>query len=164
MKAHLGDHLEGPAGTADEVIITKHDRPDQTATVAAWFLCCPGQSPAWDKYVLQVLHLRPIKRQSQEPVITVPGATHEFILYAADPRTDPKAGDPATWVGLRPFNVVEQVELPDDNAARSLARQGARRIVEGVMPAEPMLSGQVEPWRSALIKSSAHLRGETHAP
>jgi hypothetical protein len=34
----------------------------------------------------------------------------------------------------------------------------------GILPAEPPLAGAVEPWRTCLLKSAAHQRGEVHAP
>jgi hypothetical protein len=159
----LGDKLDGPAGTAQEVTATKLRRPDEAATVAAWFLHCPGQSAAWDRYMLYVIHLRPIPGV-KPAVVHVPHATHEVVLVALDPERNPVPAKPKTWSFLHPLNVVDQVTVPSDDAAQSLARDCAQAVVDGRLPAEPPLSGAVEPWRSALIKTSAHLRGEGHAP
>jgi hypothetical protein len=167
VKARRGREVSGPYGTAVEVIIDEHDTPDQTATVAAWFVNAPGQSPAWASYVLGVIHLRPIEGVRPADV-RLPGATHEVLLYACEPahggRAAPVAADPGTWRPMRPLNAVEQVELPDDDAAVELARLCALAIVHGDLPAEPALSGAREPWHTSMIRTSAHLRGEPHAP
>lgn len=165
MKCTEGRTLVGPAGGAMEVLYewAEGDPPDVQGTVAVWYLHCPGQSPAWDRYILAVVHLRPIPGV-RPAVVNVPHATHEVLVHALDPQRMPTALDPATWAPLRPLNVVEQLQLPDDDAAREVAALAARAVVDGVLPAEPPLSGQVEPWRTALLKTAAHLRGEEHAP
>ncbi len=163
MKAWIGREVTGPAGTATEIIAEAFDRPEQAATLATWFLHCPGQSPAWDSYMLSVIHLRTIEGV-REPVIRFPGATHEVLLAALDPGSAPSVDNPDSWQLLMPINVEEQVELPDDEAAVRLAELAARAVVTGALWAEPPLSGQVEPWRTTLVKTAAHARGEEHAP
>lgn len=164
----LGEGLveEGPAGTAVELVfppVEERDPPATAATVAGWFVRAPGQSPAWECYVVSVVHLRPIEG-APPAVVTVPRSTHELLVVALDPRLDPRPVDTGSWSFLRPVNVCEQAELPDDDAAVELCRLAARAIVAGVLPAEPMLAGAVEPWRTSIVRTSAHLRGEEHAP
>lgn len=161
MKAAIGEVLTGPAGSATEVLLTleRFDKPDLAGTVAMWFLVCPGQSIAWDRYALSVIHLRDIEG-ARPADIAVPGATHELILHALDPARRPEPRKPRSWVPLSPFNAVEQIELPHDAAARELARLAAKSVVAGFLPAEPMLSGAREPWHSTMIDTAAHLRGE----
>lgn len=165
MRCTRGRVLLGPAGTATELHpeLGRPDRIEQQATVACWWLDCPGQSPAWRHYLLAVVHLRPIEGQEHAPVVTVPGSTHELMVVALDPDRGPNPEDTETWGYLRPTNVVEQLELPDDDAASQLAHLSAQAVVDGVLWAEPPLSGQVEPWRTSMIQSAAHLRGEDHA-
>lgn len=164
MRATIGEMLRGPAGAATEVFVTgPFDRPDQQALVAAWFLDCPGQSAAWRHYGLSVIHLRPIDGAAPAH-IRVPQSTHEVILAAINPDANPVAADPNTWHPLQPLNVMEQLQLPGDHAARQLARLAAEAVVSGRLPAEPPLAGAVEPWRTSMIKTAAHLRGEEHAP
>jgi hypothetical protein len=163
MNVRVGDAIRGAAGEAWPVEIIDHDKPDTTATIATWFLHCPRQSPAWDRYGLSIVSLRDIDGVPPANV-RVLGATHEVLLLAFDPKHEPRADDPNTWVALRPINVCEQVTLPDDDAARELLTLAARAVVNGVLFAEPPLSVQGEPWRTSLIKTSAHLRGEEHAP
>lgn len=164
MTHSTGRTLTGPAGTAVEIILGDPANPDQAATVAAWFLTCPAQSPAWDHYMLAVVHLRDVPGQTRPANIRIPHATHEILVAALDPDAHPTADDTTTWQFLLPINVSEQLELPDDAAAIDLLELAARAVLDGRLWAEPPLSGQVEPWRTALIKTAAHARGETHAP
>ena len=161
MRVTLGERLTGPAGSATKLEVHGAVGP-QTATVACWWLHCPGQSPAWDRYLLAAMHLRPV--DGHEAVIRVPHATHEVMITALDPAPVPTPRDPSTWRHLRPINLQEQVQLPDDDTAVELLRLCAEQVVSGLLWAEAPLSGQVEPWRTSLVRTSAHLRGEEHAP
>ena len=164
MKLTLGEVLQGPAGTATEVILKgTPDRPAWVATLGMWFLSCPGQSPAWDKYLLSIIHLRPIDGVPDAD-ISVPNATHEVLLIALNPDRNPTALDMSSWQHLTPANLVEQIELPNDEDAKDLLKKCATAVVNGMLWAEPPLSGQKEPWRTVLIKTAAHYRGEEHAP
>jgi len=163
MRVHRGRALNGPAGTAVEVVVDEVDVPDHAATLAVWFLTCPGQSPAWGSYLLSVIHLRPIEGV-RPAVVQVPGATHEAALAALSPDGHPTPDDPRSWHPLAPYNVMEQVVVPDDRSAVELLERAAQAVLDGVLWAEPPLSGQVEPWRTVLAKTAAHARGEVHAP
>ena len=165
MKIVVGKVLSGPAGTATELNWKRErrDPPDWTATLAGWFLNCPGQSPAWEHYLLSIIHLRPIEGV-KPAVVNVPGATHEILMVALDPGKNPKPEDSYSWSFLRPTNLMEQVQLPDDESAVDLLHDCVVAVLDGRLWAEPMLSGQVEPWRTVLVKAAAHIRGEEHAP
>lgn len=165
MIVEPAETIHGACGTATrlEYALEAHDPPDARGTVTAWWLDCPGQSPFWHVYLLSVVHLRPLDGV-RPAVIGVPGATHELVVVALDPREPtPLMTDPTTWKYLTPVNVAEQLELPDDDAARYAAYLAAWGVVEGVLPAEPPHTGQREPWRTSLVKTAAHLRGEVHA-
>lgn len=154
MVHHIGRTLSGPAGTAYEIVVDKAATPDQAATVACWFLHCPGQSLFWDKYTISVIHLRPLPgvRPAQ---VRVPQATHEVLLLALEPegegRLAPVKEDQETWRFLRPINMCEQVQLPSDEAAIELLTLAVQRVLAGALWAEPPLSGQKEPWRTVLL-------------
>jgi hypothetical protein len=150
-------HHHGPAGSAYEIDIADHSN----ATVASWFLDCPGQSPLWQHYVLSIIHLR-AEEGLPEPVIHVPHATHEVWLYALDPTQHPSLKITSSRVPMTPFNFVDQVQLPDDEAAVVMIESAVQAITMGILWAEPPLSGQLEPWRTAMIQTAAHLRGEAH--
>lgn len=159
MKADQGETLTGTFGTAVELLFPNGS--DWPATLASWFLHCPGQSPAWSHFLLAIIHLREI--DGAPPAhISVPHATHEVMLVALDPARLPNPEETETWSFLRPANVTEQIELPNDDEAVVLLRQCAQAVVDGVLPAEPLLSGAVEPWRTTLIQTAAHARGEVH--
>jgi hypothetical protein len=163
MRLVTGRVLTGPAGTATEVVFRGQlRRPDWQATLGVWFLHCPGQSPAWSHFGLSLIHLRPIEGVP-DAVIRLPHATHEVILAAYDPAANPMATDLRTWRRLFPINLMEQIQMPSDESARYLLDGCALEVVKGNLWAEAPLSGQVEPWRTVLIKSSAHARGEVHA-
>lgn len=162
--ARIGRRLSGPLGAGYEcLLVDDPDIPDQQATVTSWFLDCPAQSPAWSHYLLSIIHLRPIPGV-RPAVIREPHATHEVMVIALDPRGNPHPEDTETWRFLTPVNVCEQVQLPSDADAVELAADCARAVVNGVLWAEPPLSGQKEPWRTVLLKTAAHARGEEHAP
>lgn len=161
----MGERLSGLAGEAVEVL-SEMEPPDPiewSSGVGLWFLYCPGQSPAWDCYQLSCVHLRPIVGESQPPRIAIPHATHEILLYAYDPDKNPTPEDPKTWRMLTPVNVCEQIQVPSDADAKDLLKLAAQNVVDGRLPAEPLLAGQKEPWHTVLLKTAAHYRGEEHA-
>lgn len=151
MKSQLVSFHTGPAATVREVrhTLDPTDPPDWRATIGTWFIDAPGQSVAWRHYVLSAIHLRPIEGV-KPAVIRALGMTHEFMLVALDPAHYPLAHDPMTWSYLRPFNLVEQLELRDDLVASKLLDFAAIGITQGHLWAEPPLSGQTEPWHSFL--------------
>lgn len=164
MNTVVGETLHGPAGTAVEHTFTFEpgEHTAQRACLGSWLIDAPGQSPAWRHYLLSVVHLRPV--DGVPATIVVPHATHEIVVTALDPDRAPSVGDTDSWLMLVPVNVAEQVELPDDAAAVRLLRACAQAVVDGVLPAEPPLAGAVEPWRTSLLRTAAHERGEPHAP
>lgn len=162
MKVRTGEEIDGPYGRAIEILYEHEpDEPmDWTATVAQWFLICPGQSPAWDNYMLGIVHLRPIEGAKREPYIAFEGATHEVILYALDPQERPIPTDYNTWHNLSPMNFVGQYTVPSDEYAKADAKVMALAVIHGLTWAEPPLSGQKEPWQTQLRQIEAHHRGE----
>lgn len=155
--------IEGPCGRADLVDLSPHaaTRPDWAATMATWFLTCPGQSPAWSCYGLSTIHLREMPGVRPAVIHTL-GATHEVLLIAFNPAERPVATDIGTWSFLLPPNVMHQVVLNDDFQAVELAELAARAVVNGTLWAEPPLSGQREPWATTLDITAAHLRTGGH--
>lgn len=162
MKTTVGEAIDGPAGTAIQVLFEgPYPRPEWESCIRTWFITAPGQHAAWTHYLLQLIHLRHIPG-THKPYINVPGATHEITLQALNPDKRPVAYDTKTWGGLSPVNFNDQFELPDDEKAVEMIDLAAKAVVDGVLWAEPPLSGQKEPWHSALLKTAAHLRGEHH--
>lgn len=160
----LGTRHEGKAGVATNLIFEDGDLtgPSAEAQVAAWFIHAPGQSAAWDKYLLSIYHLRPIEGV-KEATKLYPGITHEVLLAALNPEHNPNALDVQSWQYLRPINYITQVEVPGDEQARTLVDLLAIAIADGALWAEPPLSGQREPWDTSVMATTAHMRGEPHA-
>lgn len=163
-RSHTGRRRAGRAGTATEVVVDETGTIDETATLAVWYLHCPLQSPAWDDYLMSVIHLRPIDGATREPTINLPHASHELLIVALDPKATPSPDNPLSWRILTPINLAEQFEVPNDAAAVHLLEAAVDAVLAGMLWAEPPLSGQVEPWRTTVIRTSACLRGEAHAP
>ena len=128
------------------------------ACVAAWLIHAPGQSPAWEWYVLSAVHLRGTPGLPP-PVLHRPGVTHELVLFALEAEPASLAAD-TSWRPLHPPNMVEQITAPTDEGVADLAARLATAVTVGDLPAEPPLAGQLEPWRSTVQDSAAHLRGE----
>jgi hypothetical protein len=142
--------LRGAAGIAREIVGERSSR-DQEATLKAWLLHCPGQSAAWSDYMLGVIHLRPVVGQSRAPRKDAPGATHEFILVALDPRHNPRPDDLASLKPLTPINLRVQIGKVDDELAVRIARAMAEAAVAGEIAVEPALSG-VERFERAWVR------------
>lgn len=155
--------LEGPCGTAELLDLSALQalRPDVGGTLATWFLTCPRQSPAWDRYALSIVHLREVEGLPA-PRIDVLGATHEVLLIAYHPGYHPSPLDAATWVPMFPVNLAHQVVLNDDLQAAECLELAARAVVHGLLWAEPPLSGQREPWVGTLELTAEHLRTGGH--
>lgn len=110
MKTVLRERLKGVAGEAVEVLsVMEESEPrDWLAHVAGWFITAPGQSPAWDNYVLSVIHLRDIVGV-RPAIIHREGATHEVMLWALERREDLEPANPLAWSRLEPVNLMEQI-------------------------------------------------------
>lgn len=161
MKANAGEVHVGAAGRATEIVFSMEpsDKPDVSATLAAWFLQCPGQSPAWQHYHLSIIHLRPIP--NVEPaVLKRENATHEVMLVALNPKPRPVPEDVMSWHWLRPINFTGQLALPSDEEAKTVLKILARAVADGLLWAEPPLSGMKEPWESQLRQLEAHAEGK----
>lgn len=151
MITRKGAFKSGPQGTATEVLVELggSDPKDWQAGVGNWFIDAPGQSAAWRHYMLSAVHLRPIAGV-KPAVVRRPGATHEFMLLAMDPGKHPVALQPSSWSYLTPQNLAEQMICGSDAVATKLLACCAAEMVQGVLWAEPPLSGQFEPWRAYL--------------
>jgi hypothetical protein len=153
--------IQGPAGSGF-VYSPAPQAPDQTASLRAWVLTCPGQSPAWSQFMLTVVHLRPIEGV-RPATLHFPGAGHEFLLVALNPQ-HPVHGNGDLAGHLTPVNVcVQEAGLTDDQAV-AICDGLAAMVVSGQLPAEPALSGGAqEPYKRVIRASAQHLREGLHA-
>ena len=160
MNVELGELIEGPFAHARQVIVRTVDIPDQAAVLNTYFITAPWQSPAWVHYRLSVVHLRAVEHETQPVTLRREGATHEFLLVALDPKANPVEHDPSTWHSLYPLNLEYQIRMESDENAAELCTLAARAVCNGLLWAEPPMSGQTEPWVSTLEATAAHYRGE----
>lgn len=105
------------------------------ATLGMWCIEAPWAHPVWPSYLLALVHLRQIPRQPQ-PSIVMPGATHQFWLWAMnpdEPRQTLIRGERAELPILHPQNHCEQLRCPSDDAAITLMESTVRDICAGVL-------------------------------
>jgi hypothetical protein len=126
----LGRH--GRAWSIDpQRIWEKHG--DTDAQVANWVIEAPYAHPVWHSYWLALIHLQPMPGVLEPTKIYVPGATHEFWLYALDP--DRRRGDLIDQLGvprvLTPINFAAQIVCASDDVARALILSAVMEVVEG---------------------------------
>lgn len=163
--------FKGPYGRAASVPLP--DVPEAAESLCTWLVTAPGYHPLWTQYLMPVVRLRDIEG-FPPPERQFPGATHELIVVALNPEhgpytpenlqrymTGPEAG---RLPYLTPVNIVHQIEGSDDEA-RILAAYAARGITAGVLEPETSNgSARIRAeWKSSLVKTLAHIRGEAHA-
>lgn len=156
---------KGAYGTA--VQLSLPDIPSAAETVDAWLLTAPMYHPLWSQYMLGVVRLRKGIPGFPDPRYQFEGATHELNVVALNPEDGPY--DPATYFDrpyafLTPVNIAEQFEATDDEL-RKLAWYAALGVVHGVANPETADAPTRirESWKTMLVKTLAHLRGESHA-
>lgn len=158
--------VSGPFASAWRVPLQPHayTNPDHHATVCSWMIHAPQAHPLWTYYTLAIVHLRQLDGQSKPPTITVPGATHEFLIASLDPNVplpdlDALGRGEATLSFLRPIDVIQQFTVRDDAEAHRLGDLAVRAIADGVIsPDQDFRSA----WRAAINDTAAHLRAGVH--
>jgi hypothetical protein len=99
--------------------------------VACWLVEAPWAHPIWHSYRISVAHLHPLARVP-DPVIYRPGATHEMVVLALDPRAprqpllDRGEGEP-----LFPVNFAAQMIETNDATAALKVERAVEMIVAG---------------------------------
>jgi len=151
------------------VLMDVPDRPDAAATVCVWLVDRPDAHPLWTQYAILVLRLRDDIPGMPAPKLHHPGMTHEFLVLALDPdqRVDRRwfVVTSRTLPFLTPVNICEQFEATDEELCQ-LAELAARGVVHGLLWPETADAPDVvrHQWKTALVKTLAHIRGEEHAP
>lgn len=130
------DRLAGVAGEAERCTISPKN-PDQEATLGAWLIHAPGQSPAWDHYLLMLVHLRDLPGQTRRASRQFPEAEHQMTLFALGRKGHPVKDDYATWWPLFPANGELQFGGATDEQALTALDVLAYAICNGSLPAEP---------------------------
>lgn len=162
---------EGVAGWAEHVPLLDPADPRGAMTVIQWLIRAPGYHPVWTYYLAFVVRLDEHPK-FPPPRLHFEGATHEFLVTALHPDHEPYdvtkmqgyevTGD-LPW--LSPPSVCVQFEATDAEMLE-LCELAVRAVVDGRMNPEP--PGLTEPhwdrWKTALVKTLAHIRREEHAP
>ena len=138
----------GAAGRAWELTATSSNlRVEHTASLGGWLIEAPFAHPAWNYHVASLVHLREIPGAAPA-VIKFNGASHEFMMYALDPRfeeeLDPDNTDTLKRI-LEPFDMVEQLKVDSDDRALEVVRFAVQKCVEGELL--PDADGRNE-WRN----------------
>ena len=146
-------------------LAAKNDHP--TAGVSSWLIEAKWAHPIWHSYALHCYHLRDVPSLGH-PVIYLPGATHELILFALDPDKPRDLADfPAH---LHPPNFAAQFVAEDDEAAALLVAAAVDEIVEGKLsPATDFRRQWVERFGDNMLADRDNIRkvqctadGHTH--
>jgi hypothetical protein len=131
--------------------------------ICTWLIEAPYAHPIWHSYALSCIHLRPLP-DLPPPHIVVPGATHEFHLFAIDPRADRSAliADGCFGPKIRPLvpqNFAAQLKCPalitedSDNEARQLMDDLVHDICNRVINPDTDYRKQwIERFSGAMIK------------
>lgn len=156
--------LVGIAGRAWRV---RFDQARWPAAIASWVFFSPYQSAAWSGYYLGLIHLRDVP--GVDPAaLEFAGATHEISVHALDDKghdIDPDDdGGERRWTKARltPVNYQRAITVRHDADALQVAEAIARAFVNGLLPLEPLLSGQRWPVHNAIDDTAAHVRSGAH--
>lgn len=109
----------------------KQTFPDYPIFGAGWIIDAPWAHPIWSQYQLVLYDLTSPSAEHGEPKILLPGATHEFMLWALDPDkpikrdTQPELGK---LVRLQPPNYAYQFKAESDAAAEARLQRLVDRI------------------------------------
>lgn len=118
----------------EKFVAAQPKRNPDDSTVSVFLIEAPYAHPIWHSYMLCAIHLRPIEGRP-EPLINLPGATHEMFLYALNPgeKREPfivGADGPRI---LQPANFAAQLICDSDDAATALMLKTAQDIADGTL-------------------------------
>jgi hypothetical protein len=155
---------EGKYGTATPIHFNPTS-PGFAWTVAYWLLDAGIYHPHWDQYVVWVVRLTNVHDDVPDappPVKHFPGATHELVVAALDPRSGRVTAEGLAAVAppaLHPVNIVEQFTATDDEAF-AIARLAAVAVVHGHINPELGDAPQYVSagWHQAITNTLALLR------
>lgn len=152
--------ISGPHGRAWRTQLEAHRRrlgavPGKNdSSLGMWVIEAPWAHPAWHSYVIALIHLRP-QADLAPAKISMPGATHEFWLWAGDPAQSRAAfirGDINLPV-LSPMNFGAQIRSSSDEAAITLIEHAIGQICAGQLNPDTDAHGQwVEMFGDSLVK------------
>lgn len=104
--------------------------PRQSVTLPCWIAHAPYAHPIWSNYAVMCVALRE-SPGVPKPVINMPGATHEIMVFALDPNFVPAVDDFPKF--LQPVNFAAQFIEPDDLSATVRVQQAVQDIIDGTL-------------------------------
>lgn len=131
---------------------------DQDATVAAWLIEGPFH-PAWQHWLMSVVHLREIP--GVKPAVKrYPEAAYEFLIASlhADGGHDPD--QPQGWLWLQPLDVCEQFHGMGDGEAADMLRVFVGAVCDGIASPD---SDYRRFWQQQLDLAMQHAAGRHQA-
>lgn len=97
-------------------VYTRNGKP-RLGHVASWLIEAPWAHPCWHSYSINLIHLRPLQG-IPDPVIYLPGATHELWVHALDPNESrQEMMGTGIFRNLDPMNFGAQIIAETDAAA-----------------------------------------------
>lgn len=122
----IGEH--GKAWRCDlEAFRKKYHNPED-ATVCVWIVYAPWAHPVWNSYAVVLVHLREMEG-AKPPTLAFPGATHETLILAVDPKLQLDVAVAVPY--LMPPNFVGQLKVDSDDAAAARVEAEVREICAG---------------------------------
>lgn len=96
--------------------------PEQTQ-IGGWLVEQLGVHAFWSRWLIALVHLRPVERLAEPPKLHFPTATHELVAAALDPESYGDhdkilAGEiEDDWKWLQPLDQVHQFQVTSDDMA-----------------------------------------------
>lgn len=150
----IGEHGQAWRCDLENMCKVQQVDPEAFGTVAGWIVEAPWAHPLWHSYGVVLLHLRPLPKGA-EPIIHLPGATHELIVFALDPdaKREELISEAFGNSFLHPANFAAQfIEMTDDGAIAQV-EDSIRRICAGSLnPDTDALRQWVALWGDSMIK------------
>lgn len=123
-------------GQAWQVEFTEEQRArTRTTGLAQWLISAPWAHPIWHNYLVTLIHLRTVPG-ILDAKIYLPGATHEFTLFAMNPEekiTISYDGEGIRGGLLTPANFYAQLIADSDLEATKIVEQAVRDIIRGAL-------------------------------
>lgn len=104
--------------------------PRASVTLPSWIASAAYAHPMWSHYVILCVALRDIPGVPKATV-HLAGATHEVMVFALDPDSQPAVNDMPRM--LHPANFVAQFIEPDDVSAAARVQQAVQDVIDGTL-------------------------------
>ena len=131
------------------------------ATLAMFAIKVPWANMLWQWYFVHIAHLRGVQG-FPKPIFTLPGATHEVVIYALNPEYDFNARRNPGESLLHPVNFVGQIIRATDAEAVAEVVRAVQDCVDGnLSPDTDYTQHWIARFGSSNIKGDPKTAGET---